>query len=64
MFKIIDTIDGEELGFENIDDCRTYLKEVYFDARVHGEIDQLFDAYIRKEPTYELEAYLGLTIIG
>lgn len=61
MIQVRDTISGDVLGYEDIEDFRTTAKHS-FDESVHDEIDQLAYIYARGGYTGELEAYLGIEI--
>jgi len=61
MIKMHDTITGDELEYEDIDEFRVVAKPS-FDSSVHEQFDQLCDAYQRGEYTGELESYLGIEL--
>ena len=61
MIKMHDTISGDVLEYDDIDDFRTTAK-YSFDNSVHEQFDQLCDAYERGDYTGELENFLGIEI--
>lgn len=62
MVKVRDTITGDILSYEDIEDFRTTIKHS-FDESVHNEIDQLASAYSHGDYVGELEQYLGIEIV-
>lgn len=62
MLRVHDTITGDVLEYEDIDDFRSTAKPS-FDDSVHEQFDQLCDAYQRGDYTGELESYLGIEIL-
>lgn len=62
MFKVRDTITGDILTYEDAEDFRNTTKHS-FDESVHGEIDELADAYERGDNWDGLDTYLGIEIL-
>ena len=61
MITMHDTISGDVLEYEDIDDFRSTAKHS-FDSSVHEQFDQLCDAYQRGDYTGELEDFLGIEL--
>jgi len=61
MITVHDTITGDELTYEDIEDFRETARNS-FDERVWQQLDELCDTYAAGGYVGELEAYLGITI--
>ena len=61
MIEVIDTITGDEMTYEDIEEFGEVSKRS-FDESVHDVIDSLVDAYRHGEPTQAYQSYLGIEI--
>ena len=63
MITVHDTITGDELTYEDIEDFRETARNS-FDESVWPQLDELCDAYAAHGYIGELEVFLGITIEG
>lgn len=61
MIKVKDTITGDELFYEDVEDFRETSKHS-FDNSLHEVIDELADAFVRGDYVGGYEQYLGIEI--
>lgn len=63
MFRVFDTVTGDVLDYEDVDEfCE--VSKFAFDDSVHDAIDEMCGAYKRNECLDAYEQYLGIRVVS